>query len=221
MTNRGQGEYVYTVVIWDWNGTLLNDVEENIQIVNELLTKRSLPAISREVYKRYFRMPIRDFYLDIGFDFTNESFEEIAKDYNTRYTNRFSSIPLTNGIEDILQYLHDCNIQQYIVSASEQKSLDRQVSEKRLGKYFKKIVGNDDYSVASKMTKAKELRKELAADDRILFIGDMYHDYEVAQAIGADCMLYGNGHQKTGKSEEYRVIHAMEEIKDACSRRSV
>lgn len=209
---------MYTIVIWDWNGTLLNDVEENIQIVNELLAIRSLPAISREVYKRYFRMPIRDFYSDIGFDFANESFEEIAKDYNTRYTNRFCSMPLTNDIEDILQYLHDSNIQQYIVSASEQKSLDRQVEEKKLGKYFKKIVGNDDYSVASKLMKAKELRKELAADDSILFIGDMYHDYEVAQAIGADCILYGNGHQETRESAEYRTIYAMEEIKDACSR---
>lgn len=163
-------------------------------------------------------MPIRDFYSDIGFDFANESFEEIAKDYNTRYRNRFCSMPLTNDIEDILQYLHDGNIQQYIVSASEQKSLDRQVEEKKLGKYFKKIVGNDDYSVASKLMKAKELRKELAADDSILFIGDMYHDYEVAQAIGADCILYGNGHQETRESAEYRIIYAMEEIKDACSR---
>lgn len=212
---------MYTAVIWDWNGTLLDDVEENIQIVNELLTIRSLPAISREVYKRYFRMPIRDFYSDIGFDFTNESFEEIAKDYNTRYTNRFCSIPLTKNIENILQYLHDCNIRQYIVSASEQKNLDQQVSEKKIGNYFKKIVGNDDYSVASKMMKAKELRKELAADDRILFIGDMYHDYEVAQAIGADCILYENGHQQTKKCDDYRIIHSMEEIMSVCSGRSV
>ena len=93
--------------------------------------------------------------------------------------------------------------------------------EKKLGKYFKGIVGNDDFSVASKLMKAKELRKELAADEKILFIGDMYHDYEVAQAIGADCILYGNGHQETRESDKYRIIHAMEEIKAACSGRSV
>jgi phosphoglycolate phosphatase len=52
---------VYSAVLWDWNGTLLNDVEENICIVNELLAKRSLPGITKETYKRFFRMPIKDF----------------------------------------------------------------------------------------------------------------------------------------------------------------
>ena len=76
------------------------------------------------------------------------------------------------------------------MSASEQRSLDRQVSEKNISKYFKKIVGNDDYSVVSKIEKAKELRRSLNENEKILFIGDMYHDYEVAEAIGADCIIY-------------------------------
>ncbi len=41
----------------------------------------------------------------------------------------------------------------------------------------------------------------------------MYHDYEVAQAIGANCVLYSNGHQETKENYEYKVIKKMEEIK--------
>ena len=129
---------MYSAVLWDWNGTLLNDVEENICIVNELLTDRSLPVITKETYKRYFRMPIKDFYKDIGFDFSKESFEQIAENYNELYIERFCDMPLTNEIEEVLKYIRDCNISQYIVSASEQKSLDRQVNEKNISKYFKK-----------------------------------------------------------------------------------
>jgi phosphoglycolate phosphatase len=205
---------VYSAVLWDWNGTLLNDVEENICIVNELLAKRSLPGITKETYKRFFRMPIKDFYKGIGFDFSKESFEKIAHDYNEQFTKRFSYMPLTSEIEGILKYIEDCNITQYIVSASEQKSLDRQVSEKNISKYFKKIVGNDDYSVVSKIEKAKELRRSLHENEKILFIGDMYHDYEVAEAIGADCILYRNGHQETKENKNYKIINRMEEIKE-------
>jgi phosphoglycolate phosphatase len=204
---------VYSAVLWDWNGTLLNDVEENICIVNELLTDRSLPVITKETYKRYFRMPIKDFYKDIGFDFSKESFEQIAENYNELYIERFCDMPLTNEIEEVLKYIRDCNISQYIVSASEQKSLDRQVNEKNISKYFKKIVGNDDYSVVSKIEKAKELKKSFGVNEKILVIGDMYHDYEVAQAIGANCVLYSNGHQETKENYEYKVIKKMEEIK--------
>ncbi len=204
---------MYSAVLWDWNGTLLNDVEENIYIVNELLTKRSLPVITKETYKRSFRMPIKDFYKDIGFDLSEEPFEQIAQDYNDLYTKRFCNMPLTNEIEEVLKYIRDCNITQYIVSASEQKSLDWQVNEKNISKYFRKIVGNDDYSVVSKIEKAKELRKSFGVNEKILFIGDMYHDYEVAQAIGADCVLYSNGHQETKENKEYQVINKIEEIK--------
>ena len=207
-----------SLVVWDWNGTLLNDVDENISIVNELLKKRSLPVIGKETYKRFFRMPIKSFYMDIGFDFSEESFESIAKEYNHLYKQKFSSMPLTNEIEGILEYIDGCNIDQYIVSASEQKSLDVQVSEKNISRYFKKIVGNDDFSVVSKIEKAKELRTEFGKEDKILFIGDMFHDYEAAQAIGADCVIYRNGHQETKENADYRIIDSMAELKEVVKR---
>lgn len=199
-------------MIWDWNGTLLNDVEENIKIVNLLLAGRSLPPITKETYKKYFRMPIRDFYRDIGFDFSEEPFERVAKEYNALYAARFGDMPLTANIEEILRHVSDSGIRQYIVSASEQTSLERQVSEKGIQKYFSKIVGNDDYSVVSKIDKAIGLIAEIGKGSNVLFVGDLYHDYEVARAIGADCILYRNGHQDSYEAGEYRVIDTMGEL---------
>lgn len=205
---------MYTVALWDWNGTLLNDVDENVRIVNALLERRSLPKVSKETYKRHFRMPIKDFYRDIGFDLSNEPFGAIAEEYNALYSARFGAMPLTAGIETILGLFSDLKIRQYIVSASEQKSLLAQVSEKKISKYFSKIVGNDDYSVVSKIEKAKELCREFGDGDRLLVIGDLYHDYEVARAVGADCVLYANGHQETDEGAGYRRIAAMGELRD-------
>jgi phosphoglycolate phosphatase len=203
---------MFTTIIWDWNGTLLNDVEINIQIVNTLLEKRNLSQIDKETYRNYFKMPIKNFYKDIGLSFEKETFESIAAEYNRIYINRFSEIKLTDGIIQTLEVIRNRKIDQYIVSASQQKNLDEQVAAKGITQYFKKIVGNDDTAAISKVKKAQMLRKEISNDHKIVFIGDMDHDYEVSQAIGASCILYSNGHQNVAESINCIRIERIEEV---------
>src|SRR5262245_43055202 len=49
-------------VIWDWNGTLLNDVTHAIDTINFLLEPRGLPLMSIERYREIFGFPIRRYY---------------------------------------------------------------------------------------------------------------------------------------------------------------
>lgn len=206
---------MYSILVWDWNGTLLNDVEHNIAIVNELLGSRGYDRLSRERYRTIFRMPISDFYRDAGFDLDRENFADIAREYNRLYVERFHRMPLTEGIVDVLEHARANNIAQYIVSASEQKSLVSQVSEKGIARYFTEVVGNDDYSVVSKTEKARLLRMRLPEDARILFVGDLLHDAEVAAVMGADCVMYRHGHQEPRSGEtrlSWRLIDSMKDI---------
>ena len=63
----------YTDVIWDFNGTLLDDADAGLACVEELLRRRGLPPLgSLARYREVFRFPIRDYYTDIGFDFSRE-----------------------------------------------------------------------------------------------------------------------------------------------------
>jgi len=200
-----------SAVIWDWNGTLLNDVRENHQIINRMLANRALPPVDLAMYRRFFRMPIRDFYRDIGFSFETESFESVAAEYFALYEERFAQMSVTDGIPETLARLAASGVDQYIVSAAQQADLSRYVRAKGLDGFFRRIVGNDDRSVVSKVDKALELRRSLGVGD-VLVIGDMYHDYEVARAIGAKCVLYSGGHQLIDASADYGRIDAMAEL---------
>ena len=60
-------------IIWDWNGTLLNDAELALFSINVMLKKRLLPTLSLPEYKQVFNFPVKDYYLRIGFDFEKES----------------------------------------------------------------------------------------------------------------------------------------------------
>jgi phosphoglycolate phosphatase len=62
-------------IIWDWNGTLLNDMVICIECMNTMLNKRSLPQLSSDHYREVFTFPVREYFLQIGFDFSTEDFE--------------------------------------------------------------------------------------------------------------------------------------------------
>ena len=64
----------HTDVIWDFNGTILDDVAAGIASVNKMLSDRSLPTIKdKEHYRKIFRFPIIEYYRSLGFDFLNKS----------------------------------------------------------------------------------------------------------------------------------------------------
>ena len=62
-------------VVWDWNGTLLDDVDHAIQVGNELLASQNLPLMSRARFRAEFEFPILTYYQKLGYDFELESFE--------------------------------------------------------------------------------------------------------------------------------------------------
>ena len=76
---------MYKTIIWDWNGTLLNDLDLSVDSVNILLKERNLPTLTVEKYKDIFGFPVIDYYVKAGFDFEKEPFEIPAKQYVKLY----------------------------------------------------------------------------------------------------------------------------------------
>lgn len=55
-------------IIWDWNGTLFNDIDICIESINLLLFERGIDQIDKKRYLEVFDFPVRDYYERIGFD---------------------------------------------------------------------------------------------------------------------------------------------------------
>ena len=68
----------YTDIVWDFNGTLLDDIRAGIDAVNEMLARRDLATIqSVEQYRELFCFPIIDYYAKLGFDFEKEDYYSV------------------------------------------------------------------------------------------------------------------------------------------------
>lgn len=188
-------------IIWDWNGTLLDDVDLCVEAINRLLKRESLPLLQdKTAYQRVFQFPIRAYYEQVGFDFAKTSFEVLAKDYMDYYQPRSLSCSLHEHAFATLRYFHEHGYDQVLLSASRKDFLLNQLKQYSIIPFFKAILGLDDIYAQSKVALAQNyMAKEREQMAEIWFVGDSVHDYEVAQAVNAKCVLIANGHEHKDK----------------------
>jgi phosphoglycolate phosphatase len=186
----------YSHIIWDWNGTLFNDTGWCIDIINLMLQKRNLKKLeSRDDYYKSFCFPIINYYRNVGFDLKSESFEALAAEYIELYhSNNSGNCSLHENVETTLKAIHDMNITQIILSASQIDNLLLQINAFDISQYFDEMLGISDIYAESKIQIGQDYMKKVNVNKAIL-IGDTLHDYEVAQALNVDCLLIAKGHQ--------------------------
>jgi len=188
----------YHHIIWDWNGTLFNDVELCADVMNLLLTQESLPNISIKKYKEIFTFPVIEYYKIAGHTFERNSFEILGKQFMVEYETKKDSCDLFTGVKTLLAELQLRNINQHLLSAYEQNSLNNILKYFAIDSYFQNIVGLDNIYAGGKTHLAKNLAMKIRSNGtagNILLIGDTIHDYEVAKEINSDCILISQGHQ--------------------------
>ena len=183
-------------IIWDWNGTLLDDIDICLNVINILLGKRNRKPLSRERYKSIFTFPVHEYYKKAGFDFSDEPFDKIATEFIQLYHKEINNADIFPEVVSSLEAFKNNNYRQFMVSAMEHKSLMKTVEDKGLFEYFEKISGIEDHYAVSKLQNARKLVTGLNLDlSKTCLIGDTIHDYEVASDLGIRCLLIANGHQ--------------------------
>lgn len=183
-------------IIFDWNGTLLDDVDLCVEVVGSLLTEHALPVVTREEYLRVFRFPIRDYYVDLGFDFSKSAFEIIAEEFVKRYKDRAWDCILFDGATDLLSEIRRQGKGTSLLSAAHEGHLLELLAHYKIQEHFDHVFGLLDNYAASKVERGHELIRALGLSrDRIIMVGDTDHDAEVAKALGIDILLLADGHQ--------------------------
>lgn len=193
-------------IIWDWNGTLLDDLELCLEIINRMLSARSLDAISRESYLQVFDFPVSSYYQMIGFDFTQEPFESISNEFIQAYESGRPNCALMPGTRRILAYTASRGISQSILSASKGSYLGKAVVEYEISDYFSSVQGLDNHHAAGKLELSKDfLRSCVHAPQEMLLVGDTTHDGSIAAELGLNCVLIPNGHHSRRRLEETNI----------------
>ncbi len=191
--NKALNQYQH--IIWDWNGTLLDDRWLCVDIMNRMLKKRKLPAITEAKYQQVFNFPVRNYYVEIGFDFEREPYDEVTVEFIADYQNRWLECELQPRAEQVLTHFGKLGFGQSVLSAMHQDLLKCMISHFKIDGNFNSLLGLDDHYADGKIENGRRHLRELKLNPReVLFVGDTLHDFEVAREIGVDCVLLASGH---------------------------
>jgi len=205
----------YRHVIWDFNGTLLDDTRLCWGIGNEMLAADGREPITLDQYREWLEYPILRYYERLGYRFTPEEFTEVSEDYHRIYDSRRREAGLQEGVIDVLEKLRDAGITQSILSAYHQGGLDSAVEDLGISEYFEDIIGLSDKLAHSKVENALDWLESRGLNPRdVVMVGDTLHDAEVAEALKCGCVLYSGGHNDRGRLAEtgLTVIDHMDEL---------
>lgn len=185
----------YDFILWDWNGTLIDDVFVALNSVNDMLKKRNMNTINIEQYHSYLDTPIIKFYEHL-FDLDKVPFETIVEEFEAGYNRYIPENPVFENAESILNKAKGNGIKQLVISASSQNKITADAKQWGIHKYFNIISGSDNMNAESKIARAKNVLSDFGVKpSRAVVIGDTLHDYTMAKEIGADCILFSKGHQ--------------------------
>jgi len=194
-------------VIWDWNGTLLDDVDACVGAINRMLLRRGLPRIDTAAYRMIFDFPVRNYYERLGFNLDAEDWDAVAIEFHDHYGELAIHAPLRDGITDVLGALRAAAVPMSVLSACETSILNRMLAERGIHDCFGRILGLDNLHAASKLDNGRVLARELnLPPDEILLVGDTSHDHDVAAAIGIRCILLAGGHQHESRLQHTDVV---------------
>jgi phosphoglycolate phosphatase len=206
----------YKHIIWDWNGTLFNDVELCRNIISGILKRRNLPELTLDTYRNIFTFPVKEYYKSAGLDVSGDNWEILSHEFMNEYEARKYECVLYDSAFEVLDKIHSAGPDQSVLSAYSQHTLEEIIDSFNLSGFFVGLIGLDNIYAAGKVESGIKWMKELGhSHGEVMLIGDTVHDFEVAREIGADCLLIAEGHQDKSRLSEVTgdILNTLSDLK--------
>ncbi len=206
----------YKYILWDWNGTLIDDVQNALMCVNDMCARKGKPEINIEQYYSYIETPIIGFYRHILSEDEIDA-DEIFENYHNDYLRHLPETRLAEGAKEVLRFFKERGAKQYIVTATHIDEAVALTKKYGVADYFDGIFGADNKYAESKTARAQKFFKEYGIrQSEAVFIGDLMHDYETANALGIAAVLVSYGHQGRKILENGKVltVDSLFEVRD-------
>ncbi|MPY21591.1 HAD family hydrolase [Shewanella psychropiezotolerans] len=183
-------------IVWDWNGTLLDDVHVSLEATNRALRKVNVPSLSVKEYKENYCVPVHDFYQKIlSRTPTEYEWKVIGQEFNTYYKPVILTASLSNGAKEIIQRRES----QSVCSLMEHHLLEEMLSTFKIDHFFNLVQGR--MVALSREGKKNHLEQHIQSlsskhhlsKDQIVLVGDANDDAEAARSLGIASILYSGG----------------------------
>ncbi|WP_228977303.1 HAD family hydrolase [Streptomyces sp. DH12] len=197
-----------THLVWDWNGTLLDDISAVIEATNAAFEELGIAPITLERYRELYCVPIPVFYQRLLGRLPDEAeWEVMDGTFHRHYWARAEACGLTDGAAELLAAGSGLGRTQSLLSLAPHERLLPLVRRHGIEEWFVRVDGRTDRSTAGK---AAHMVRHLRALDgvppeRIVVIGDAADDALAAAHVGARAVLYTGGSHSRASLESVGV----------------
>jgi phosphoglycolate phosphatase len=207
-------------VVFDWNGTLLDDVGLAAECTSRVLVARGHAPIDWAAYRQHFCFPIRRFYEHLGVAFADDAdFERLMGAYLQLFDERALGCSLHAGAAELFEALTARGVGLSILSSTQAPTLRQAVSRFSLERYVSNVLGLESLDAAGKHDLARGLqaRLDLPAES-VWYVGDTDHDMEIAALTGWRPFLVSFGHQASPTGPAATRLERLGEILEHADR---
>jgi len=220
------------IFVFDWNGTLLNDIPANYAGFNETLKFYGQPEITLERYRDTMDFPLIHVHTRNGVhpDEYLKHYDEATDIFFACYKPIAKGCALKEGTVELLDYLQDQGYDLMVLSNQNDADLRDQIAERHVTHYFKIISGNQDNSLTfhAKTNKLDRLHDILADHTYDLsqsyIIGDSLEEPDLAHRMGLNCFSVTWGcfsRERLEKTTTNHVIDDLAEVTEILQKSSV
>ncbi|MEU3476579.1 HAD family hydrolase [Streptomyces sp. NPDC033754] len=195
-------------LVWDWNGTLLDDIGAVIGATNAAFAELGLEQITLERYRELYTVPVPKFYERLMGRLPTDAEWTVMDDaFHRHYWVRAEDCGLTAGAAELLAARQDSGFTQSLLSLAPHAELIPLVRRHGIAERFVRMDGRVGQSTDGK---SGHMVRHLAAlgavaADRVVVIGDAADDAVAAAHVGAKAVLYTGGSHSRASLERVGV----------------
>ncbi|WP_017588883.1 HAD family hydrolase [Nocardiopsis ganjiahuensis] len=183
-------------IVWDWNGTLLDDNHANLAAVNAVCAQFGREPVEMDYWRSVFRRPLIPCYEELlGRSFAEGEWERAEKIYDSSYLEYLHTCELASGVPDVLHQWAGSGGTQSLLSMASHEHLVPLIAERGLDPHFTRVDGRKFETEHD--SKAEHLVHHLEHQDldpsRVVLIGDIDDDARAAREAGARPILVASG----------------------------
>ncbi|MFI6108544.1 HAD family hydrolase [Streptomyces sp. NPDC051310] len=188
-----------THLVWDWNGTLLDDIDAVIGATNAAFEEIGMEPITLARYRELYCVPVPLFYERLlGRLPTDEEWALMDGTFHRHYWVRAEACGLAAGAAELLATRQEAGSTQSLLSLAPHEQLVPIVRRHGIEERFVRVDGRVGTSTAGKAAHMVRHLMELgptvtSSPERVVVIGDAADDAVAAAHVGAKAVLYTGG----------------------------
>lgn len=219
------------LAVFDWNGTLIDDLPANVAASNACLEALGAAPVTTERYLDTFDFPVLHFYVRNGVsaDHYLKNLQEAGESFMLMYHAEAKKCGLRRGATQLMDWLIDQGYELIVLSNFVRHALEAQIAEHHVTQYFTYVSANENFNETehSKTNKLERLEAYLAQNhidrDHSFIVGDSLEEIEVSKHLGLTGFSIAGGslgrHRLEAARPDY-LIDDLAEIREILQKRS-